>query len=105
MENTEKERLHIVEKLKKMSGPKPMFYLKFCGKECFAQDVCNGKLYSNTPKYFREKEIKSGERGQGDNHELLSIIKTQGVVMTDNETGEVRTVDARIKLSSLYPVL
>lgn len=89
MKYTEEERLHLVEELKKLSGSKPMFYLKFCGEESFAQDVCKGRLYANTPKHFRDKEIKSGERGQGDRYELLSIIEAQKVVMTDSETGEV----------------
>lgn len=86
---TEEERLLLVAELKKLSGPKPMFYLKFCGEERFAQDVCDGNLYSNTPEYFRKQELKSGERGQGDQYELLSIIEAQGVVMTDSKTGEV----------------
>lgn len=89
MSYTEEERLHLVGELKKLSGSKPMFYLKFCGEERFAQDVCNGRLYSNTPKHFREQELKSGERGQGDKYELLSIIEARRVVMTDSETGEV----------------
>ena len=55
----------------------------------FAQDVCDGNLYSNTPEYFRKQELKSGERGQGDQYELLSIIEAQGVVMTDSKTDEV----------------
>ena len=73
---TEEERLLLVAELKKLSGPKPMFYLKFCGEERFAQDVCDGNLYSNTPEYFRKQELKSGERAQG-------------VVMTDSKTDEV----------------
>ena len=66
-----------------------MFYLKFCAERQYAEEVCTGKLYANTPKYFREQEIASGERGQGDRFELLSIIETQGVTVCDAETNKV----------------
>lgn len=58
---SEEERIHLVSELKKLSGEKPMFYLKFCREKKFAEDVCNGLLYSNTPIYFREQEMQSGE--------------------------------------------
>jgi len=89
MEITEKDRIHLIKELEKLTGKEPLFYLKFCSLEKYAQDVCDGKLYSNTPKHFRDQELASGERGQGDQYELLSIIEAQGITMFDSETGEV----------------
>lgn len=36
-----------------------------------------------------EKEIESGERGQGDQFELMSIIEAQSIIMCDKETNEI----------------
>ena len=66
-----------------------MFYLKFCSQEKFAQDVCDGKLYSNTAKFFREKEIESGERGQGDIYELVLSMQTENISVFNQETGDL----------------
>ena len=71
----------VDSELEKLTGTRPLFYLKFCSEEKFATDNCEGKLYANTPKYFREKEIESGERGQGDQFELMSIIEAQSIIM------------------------
>lgn len=86
---TEEDRVHLIEELEKLTGKRPLFYLKFCSMKKYAEDVCAGKLFSNTPKHFREQELASGERGQGDQYELLSIIEAQGITMCDSETGEV----------------
>ena len=66
---SEEDRWKLVEQLESLAGRRPLFYLKFCSSEKFANDVCAGNLYANTPKYFREQEIKSGVRGQGDRFE------------------------------------
>lgn len=92
LEISEIDKEHLITELEKLTGIRPLFYLKFCREEKFAQDVCNGMLYANTPKYFREQEIASGERGQGDRFELLSIIEAKGVTMCDSETDEVLMV-------------
>ena len=55
----------------------------------YAEDVCEGKLYANTPVWFRNKEIESGERGQGDKHELMSVIEFQEAIVSDQETGNI----------------
>ena len=86
---SEEDRLHLIGELEKHTGKRPLFYLKFCSLEKYAEDVCNGKLFSNTPQYFREQELASGERGQGDKYELLSIIEAQRITMCDSETDEV----------------
>lgn len=92
MDISEKDKEHLISELEKLTGTRPLFYLKFCAEKQFAEDVCAGKLYANTPKYFREREIASGERGQGDRFELISIIEAQGVTMCDVETNEVLMV-------------
>lgn len=86
---SEEDRSKLVEQLESLAGRRPLFYLKFCSCEKFANDVCAGNLYANTPKYFREQEIKSGVRGQGDRFELISTIETQKITMCDIETGTV----------------
>ena len=88
MEISDRDKEHLVSELEKLTGTRPLFYLKFCSEEKFATDICDGKLYANTPKYFREKEIESGERGQGDQFELISIIEAQSIIMCDKETNE-----------------
>ena len=86
---SEEDRSKLVEQLESLAGRRPLFYLKFCSCEKFANDVCAGNLYANTPKYFREQEIKSGVRGQGDRFELISTTETQKITMCDIETGTV----------------
>ena len=86
---TEEDRLQLVEQLEALTGIRPLFYLKFCKCEKFANDVCFGNLYANTPKYFREQEIKNGVRGQGDRFELISTIETHKITMWDRKTETV----------------
>ena len=83
------EKDYLIDQIEKLCGKRPLFYLKFCSCEQFAKDVCSGKLYANTPAYFREQELRSGERGQGDAFELISLIETQRITMCDCETGDV----------------
>ncbi len=89
MKISEEDRKHIVSELEKLLGTKPIFYLKFCANEKFAQDVCSGNLFANTAKYFREQEEMSGVRGQGDKYELISVIEAQRITVCDAETGKV----------------
>mgnify|MGYP004511124391 FL=1 len=86
---TKEEKDFLIEEITKHTGPKPLFYLKFCSCEKFANDVCEGNLYSNTAEFFRQKEIESGERGQGDQYELLLSLKTESITAVDNETGNI----------------
>lgn len=83
--NDEKET--IVQGLDDLYGNNPIAYLKFCDKEKFADDICKGLLYANTPKYFRDKEIQSGVRGQGDKNECLSAQEVENICMVDHKTG------------------
>lgn len=85
----EKDRLQLIEQLKKHIGDRPLFYLKFCSCEKYANDVCMGNLYANTPKYFRQQEIEKGERGQGDRFELISNVEIGKTLMFDAETEEL----------------
>lgn len=89
MSITPEEKKYLVEQIENLTSPRPLFYLKFCSCEKFAQDVCNGDLYGNTAEYFRLREIETGERGQGDQFELLLSIQTENITATDNETGNV----------------
>lgn len=86
---TPEEKKYLVEQIENLTSPRPLFYLKFCSCEKFAEDVCNGNLYGNTAKYFRQREIDTGERGQGDQFELLLSIETENITAMDNETGNV----------------
>lgn len=46
-------------------------------------------MYGNTAEYFRQREIETGDRGQGDCFELLLSIQTENITAIDNETGNV----------------
>lgn len=89
MKVSKKEKENLIAQIENLCGDRPLFYLKFCSCEQFANDVCNGDLYANTPIYFREQEKITGERGQGDSFELISCIETQRITMCDSETGRV----------------
>lgn len=89
MKPTPDEKNHLVTQIEGLCGTRPMFYLKFCSCEQFASDICNGNLYANTPEYFREQERRSGERGQGDQFELISVIESFNITMCDAESGNI----------------
>lgn len=89
MDITPAEKKLIVEQIENLTSSRPLFYLKFCSCEDFAKDVCNGDLYANTAEFFRKKEIDSGERGQGDQFELLLTLKTENIKAIDDATGNV----------------
>lgn len=86
---TKEEKEYLIEQIEKLCGKRPFFYMKFCSCQKYAEDVSNGYLYANTPAYFREQELKSGERGQGDQFELISSIQAERITMCDSETGKV----------------
>lgn len=89
MEISKEDKQSLVEQIVGFCGSRPLVYLKFTSCEEYANDILNGKLYANTPKYFRELELQSGERGQGDRFELENIIEATEFMMTDFETNEV----------------
>ena len=83
--NTE-ENLTI-EEIESVIGEEPIFYLKFTSKESFANDVVEGKLYANTPEWFRNKELETGEHGQGDKNELQYAMPLFSIRFINPETG------------------
>lgn len=89
MEITKENKEYLIEQIEDLCGKRPLFYLKFCSCEKFAKDVCSGDLYANTPAYFRDLELRTGERGQGDSFELISYIETERITMCDCETGNI----------------
>lgn len=111
MKLTEEEEYCLIEELEGFFGKSPLVYLKFCRTAQFAEDVCKGNLYANTPKYFREQEKACGVRGQGDRYELLSVIETHGVVIRDAENGRTiltspeGTATIRYKSDDVVPMV
>ena len=88
-ELTQENKEYLIAQIEKYIGVRPFFYLKFCSKEKYAQDVCEGRFFANTADFFRKQEIENGERGQGDKNELLLSIRPQKISMYDIETGEL----------------
>ena len=86
---SKEEKDFIINEINKLTNGKHLFYLKFCSTEQFAQDICDGNLYGNTAEYFRQQEIKSGERGQGDRFETILSIQTNNITAIDRETGNI----------------
>ena len=89
IEISKEAKEQLVNQIKKFCGNKPLVYLKFTTCQKYANDIVNGKLYANTAKYFREQELKTGQRGQGDQFELENNIDINEFTMTDFETGQV----------------
>ncbi len=54
-------------------GSRMFVYLKFTKCETWAKDIIDGKLYMNPIGLYRDIELKSGEKGQGDEQELKLI--------------------------------
>lgn len=79
----------IISEIEKMTGKEPLFYLKFCGEKQYADDVLEGRLFANTPKYYRELEISTGMRGQGDKNELTLVNDVFDIKFTSLETKEL----------------
>lgn len=99
---TDEDRQALISKIEDYIGSRPCFYLKFCEEKKFADDVVNGKLFSNTPKHFRELELESGKRGQGDQYELISNINIDKVDLKDVTTGEIVMVATGGSLNIRY---
>lgn len=79
----------LICQLEGLTSSRPLFYLKFCAERKYAEDVLEGNLYANTAEYFRQQELKTGERGQGDKNELTLAFQATKIQMFDNSTGEL----------------
>ncbi len=77
----DEKKQHILNQLEKANNNMPYLFFKFCKTRQYAEDVCKGMLYANTPQYFRDLETRTGKRGQGDIHELISEIDAQDIVV------------------------
>lgn len=89
MSISQEEKNFLIEQIENLTSSRPLFYLKFCKCEKYAQDIYNGDLYGNTAEYFRRLELESGERGQGDQFELLLSIQAENMAVINKETGNV----------------
>ncbi len=85
-ELSEEVKADIIDQLESVLDYEPYFYLKFCKEERFANDICNGNLFANTPEFFRELEMKNNERGQGDKNEGIISCKLTSISATDKKT-------------------
>lgn len=81
------EKNLTIEEIESIIGEEPIFYLKFTSKESFANDIVDGKLYANTPEWFRNKELETGEHGQGDKNELQYAMPLFRLRFINLETG------------------
>ena len=105
------DRAHLVSEINSQTNNRPLFYLKFCAKAQFAQDICDGNLYGNTAEFFRQQEIKSGKRGQGDRFETILSIRTENITVVDGETGQVMltapkgTMAVQFGVDKLIPIV
>ncbi len=77
----------LISQIESLTSTRPLFYMKFCKEKAYAEDVMNGLLYANTPEYFREQEIKTGIRGQGDKNELTLSFVADNLNAYYQETG------------------
>ncbi len=108
---SKEEKEYLIEEIKRQTNGKPLFYLKFCSEERFAKDICDGNLYSNTVEYFRQQEIASGERGQGDRYETILNIETGNITAVDEETGKIAftapkgTFSVQFQVDKLIPIV
>ncbi len=111
MELTPEDKAHLVDEINKQTNNRPLFYLKFCKEKKFAQNVCDGNLYGNTAEYFRQKEIQSGERGQGDRFETILYLETENITAVDKETGQIvltapkGTLSVQFGVDKLIPIV
>ncbi len=87
----------LINQLDGLFGKKPLFYLKFVKSKEYADELINGKFFANTPEYFRKLELETGERGQGDSHELLSIIECFNIqfIGSNNSTFDFKLPKAK----------
>lgn len=72
--------------------------LKFVKTEDRAKSVMSGKLYGNTPKYFRDLEKETGERGQGDANELVLVQDVYNLAMMNDGKPFLEAPNATVKI-------
>lgn len=76
-------------------GSRMFVYLKFTKCETWAKDIIDGKLYMNPIGLYRDIELKSGEKGQGDEQEVKLVSENiQVKLMCD--LGEEIPLDTKL---------
>lgn len=90
------------EAIKALYGSKPIVYIKFCKKKEFAECIINGNLYANTPEYFRNIELETGIRGQGDKYELISERIVEDLKFYDRRTNQLMFTAKNGKMTVKY---
>lgn len=111
MNLSDEDKAYLASEINAQMNNRPLFYMKFCSEEKFAQDVCNGNLYGNTAEFFRNKEIETGERGQGDKFETILSIKTENITAVDSKTGKIMftaphgTMNLQFGVDKLIPII
>lgn len=83
------EMKDIAAQIEELSSTRPIFYMKFCSTQERAESVINGDFYVNTPEFFRQQEMKTGERGQGDRNELIMELSLERGIIKNHSTGNV----------------
>jgi hypothetical protein len=58
MSITPEEKKYLVEQIENLTSPRPLFYLKFCSCEKFAQDMCNGDFMETQQSILGEEKLK-----------------------------------------------
>lgn len=81
--------MDVKQELKFFFGEGPLFYIKFTREEQWAKDILQGKLFMNKLEYYRNLELNSGIKGQGDKGELKAKIVPIEMSIKSNETNIV----------------
>ncbi|MDB0440336.1 hypothetical protein C4R89_12415 [Clostridioides difficile] len=81
--------MDIRKELKEFFGERPLFYIKFTREEKWAKDILEGKLFMNKVDYYRQLEVNSGIKGQGDLSELKAKIIPLEIKIESKDTNLV----------------
>ncbi|MDB8805000.1 hypothetical protein [Romboutsia sp. 1001216sp1] len=86
--------MDVKKKLKEYYGDMALFYIKFTRKKQWAEDILDGKLFMNKIDYYRNLELNSGIKGQGDIDELKATLELAKVELINEEENITIPIDA-----------